>query len=456
MDVFLSYAREDRDRAREVATALEHSGWSVWWDRKIITGETFDQTIERELESAKSVVVLWSNASVVSEWVKNEAAAAAERQVLVPALIDDVKIPFEFRRRQTANLIEWDGDASNEGFQALREGVANRMGTTTVPRVPHAPSRLAHVIRLPRWVAIAAVAALVIAAAGGAYLFWTNQTPDSSSSITPNEIAAGGPSPPIESSGSSQAAAKVAQPRVVTSPNGNSIDRPAPIAFGAMHKVTLDQNDEYYFQLPAPASAIRIIEDARLPKNERSNLQTQLSILDTDGGVVQADIIRLNQIDVGFRSAASFSTKQPVRWGFKLVNTARTADIWLTVLPEGQNQFLPFFGTVVPKPWSAGKDATGTLDQNEDVYYLVHLPRGDNRVILDFANVKHESVNLAGYLAVLNADGGGQNPIMHVNVIAVSHRNVGSVTVKADGPLILRLQNWNDPVNFTLRIPDAR
>jgi len=64
----------------------------VWWDRKIIAGQTFDQVIAHELETAKSVVVLWSKDSISSEWVKNEAAVAAERGVLVPALIDLVQV----------------------------------------------------------------------------------------------------------------------------------------------------------------------------------------------------------------------------------------------------------------------------------------------------------------------------------------------------------------------------
>jgi hypothetical protein len=44
-DVFISYAKPDRDRAAELATALEAHGWSVWWDRKIPPGRTFDDVI---------------------------------------------------------------------------------------------------------------------------------------------------------------------------------------------------------------------------------------------------------------------------------------------------------------------------------------------------------------------------------------------------------------------------
>lgn len=157
-DVFISYASEDRDRAHSLATALEARGWSVWWDRKIVAGQTYDQVIEHELETAKCVVVLWSKDSIVSEWVKNEAAVAAERGVLVPALIDNVKLPLEFRRKQTANLVNWDGTPSHGGFQALCDGVATKTNFTGVEQ-PTIPARRG--FRL-RWI-IGATAAIAIA-----------------------------------------------------------------------------------------------------------------------------------------------------------------------------------------------------------------------------------------------------------------------------------------------------
>jgi hypothetical protein len=123
-DVFISYAAEDRNRAGKLADALSARGWSVWWDRRIIAGQVFDNVIEQALENAKSIVVLWSEHSIASEWVKNEAAVGAQRGVLVPALIDRAKLPLEFRRRQTANLTDWDEAGSRDGFRALCEGIS--------------------------------------------------------------------------------------------------------------------------------------------------------------------------------------------------------------------------------------------------------------------------------------------------------------------------------------------
>lgn len=110
-DIFISYAREDRERAADLARALENRGWSVWWDRKIPPGKTFSQVIEAELEAAKCVIVLWSNNSVKSEWVVNEAELAAKRGSLIPAIIEAVRPPPGFSSIQSVDLTHWYGTA---------------------------------------------------------------------------------------------------------------------------------------------------------------------------------------------------------------------------------------------------------------------------------------------------------------------------------------------------------
>jgi len=103
-DVFVSYATDDRQRVRSIVEAIERAGFSVWWDRRIGLGRSFDREIERELDRAGCVLVVWSVDSVGSDWVKSEAQEGLDRNVLVPLLIDDVKPPLAFRRIQTASL----------------------------------------------------------------------------------------------------------------------------------------------------------------------------------------------------------------------------------------------------------------------------------------------------------------------------------------------------------------
>ena len=115
--VFISYSSTDRERAKRLAEAVEAAGYSVWWDRQIAPGEIFDEAIEAALNQSACVVVIWSSASVKSEWVKTEAAEAAKRKVLVPVLLDSVTIPLEFRRIQAADLTQWNGSHDDSEFQ---------------------------------------------------------------------------------------------------------------------------------------------------------------------------------------------------------------------------------------------------------------------------------------------------------------------------------------------------
>jgi hypothetical protein len=124
-EIFISYASEDRERVKPIVEALALQGWAVWWDRKIPFGKTFDQIIEEALEAARCVVVVWSQHSVTSEWVKNEAYEALQRHILVPVLIDDVKIPLGFRRIQAARLLDWKIDQKNIEFESLVETIKN-------------------------------------------------------------------------------------------------------------------------------------------------------------------------------------------------------------------------------------------------------------------------------------------------------------------------------------------
>jgi TIR domain len=123
-DVFISYARADVEEAAKLAAALESLQWSVWWDRDIAVGQSFDETIERELREAKAVVTLWSRASVDRPWVRNEARAAAKRGILAPAKIEEVELPLEFSNVETADLKGWKGEKDHDGFKKLCASIA--------------------------------------------------------------------------------------------------------------------------------------------------------------------------------------------------------------------------------------------------------------------------------------------------------------------------------------------
>jgi hypothetical protein len=134
-EIFISYVNEDRLQAKIIAEALEHQGYSVWWDVIFPPGKTFDDVIKEELDSAKCIIVLWSRKSVLSNWVKEESSEGVNRNILIPVLIDDVKIPLGFRQIQAAQLIDWSGTLPNPEFDLLLKSVTELVEQKQPPEV---------------------------------------------------------------------------------------------------------------------------------------------------------------------------------------------------------------------------------------------------------------------------------------------------------------------------------
>lgn len=107
--VFLSYDRDNADKARVIAAAFEKAGHSVWWDRQIGGGSQFAKEIEQALNSADVVVVLWTSVSIESPWVRDEAGAGRDRGRLVPLSLEGTLPPLGFRQFQSIDLGGWRG-----------------------------------------------------------------------------------------------------------------------------------------------------------------------------------------------------------------------------------------------------------------------------------------------------------------------------------------------------------
>jgi TIR domain-containing protein len=122
-DIFLSYASSDREAAGALAHRLEREGWSVWWDRQIPPGKAYDDVIEQALLTAKCIVVLWSKASTTSDWVRSEAEEGKQRGILVPALIEESRIPLAFRRIQAADIIGWQTSEQTTEFDQFLHAI---------------------------------------------------------------------------------------------------------------------------------------------------------------------------------------------------------------------------------------------------------------------------------------------------------------------------------------------
>ena len=128
--VFLSYARENAGEAQALAEAIGAAGHQVWWDRHVHGGLRFADEIDRELKECEVVVVLWSQESIGSAWVQDEAVEGRDSGRLVPVTLDACKPPLGFRQYQTLDLSGGIAASLDELLHAVASTAGEDSATT--------------------------------------------------------------------------------------------------------------------------------------------------------------------------------------------------------------------------------------------------------------------------------------------------------------------------------------
>ncbi|MEL6246289.1 MAG: toll/interleukin-1 receptor domain-containing protein, partial [Pseudomonadota bacterium] len=101
MKVYLSHSRKDLQVVIEITNAIRAEGIDVFNDNKLEAGEIWEEQIKSELEAADLIVVLWSEASASSTYVRDEASYARDHDKLFPVVLDKTKLPMGFQQFST-------------------------------------------------------------------------------------------------------------------------------------------------------------------------------------------------------------------------------------------------------------------------------------------------------------------------------------------------------------------
>ena len=132
MQVFISYACEDRELAKRLGQWLERAGFAVWLDESnILPGDNWAEKVSQVLKESQAMVVLVSPAAMDSKWVRHEiefALGAKEYSGrLVPVFvgprdkIPEDRLPWILRRLRG---IELTNQAEEESFRGIAEVLA--------------------------------------------------------------------------------------------------------------------------------------------------------------------------------------------------------------------------------------------------------------------------------------------------------------------------------------------
>lgn len=109
IDVFISYKREERELADQASRALTAAGYVAVTDLNIQKATDFGEAIDRMIKEASVVVVLWTQASAASDWVRKEANEAERQEKYLGVRIEPVSVddlPFRVRGNNWLDLSE--------------------------------------------------------------------------------------------------------------------------------------------------------------------------------------------------------------------------------------------------------------------------------------------------------------------------------------------------------------
>jgi hypothetical protein len=108
-EIFISYSHADREHIVRLSSFLESKGWTVWWDKSLLSGAPYRDEIVNQLATSRAVIVLWTSNSIKSDFVRSEASRAYADQKLIPikdASLEYAQIPLPFGELHTENLSE--------------------------------------------------------------------------------------------------------------------------------------------------------------------------------------------------------------------------------------------------------------------------------------------------------------------------------------------------------------
>ena len=136
VDVFISYSRDNKARVADIAAAVTAAGYEVWWDAELPPHRSYGDVITEKIGNAKAAIVVWSQASAQSEWVRAEADVARNQKKLVQTAIDDVMPPLPFNQIQVADLRDWNGDPGHSAWRKVLMSLEELCGREAVAASP--------------------------------------------------------------------------------------------------------------------------------------------------------------------------------------------------------------------------------------------------------------------------------------------------------------------------------
>lgn len=131
-DVFISYAREERERAKLFKEKLDTLGLTTFFDIQgdIEAGDAYTVRITEGIRGAKIVLGCWSPMAMTRDWVRRECMMARDQKKLVPICVAPMSpsdLPAEFYDVSFEDVSDYEGQEKHFGWSQTLSAIARRL-----------------------------------------------------------------------------------------------------------------------------------------------------------------------------------------------------------------------------------------------------------------------------------------------------------------------------------------
>ncbi len=143
VDIFISYARLQRQQVEPLKARLETMGLDVFFDlEKIDGGAVFPDAITGALDTSRAVLTCWSPFYFTRPWCLIEAREGMSRNILVPVTIeafDRTAPPADLRQVNYYDLTGWQGEDTHEDWNRTLQRLGRLIGRDLAPQLKTGP-----------------------------------------------------------------------------------------------------------------------------------------------------------------------------------------------------------------------------------------------------------------------------------------------------------------------------
>jgi hypothetical protein len=141
MLLFISYARENKDKVGEISPVLAAGGHMVWFDENLLPGQDYKPELAKQIARCDGFVYAATKWSVRSEWCDWELGTAVHlEKAVIPVLLEpDVSLPAPLQKLQCADFSK--GVTPIEVAKLMNAlGTLQKIPTEDAPPMPTNPN----------------------------------------------------------------------------------------------------------------------------------------------------------------------------------------------------------------------------------------------------------------------------------------------------------------------------